>query len=242
VSNNASMQTLKDAPETYEACMAFGKTLSVPCAHPYEERARFTGFAVWIKQRAHLAVCRDSELLDAQFSPGYFEDDDLGMRIALAGYRQLLCHNAFIYHRGGSGFFSREAELNASREKFAEKWGFDVWGYTALLDELLDAVTDAPGTPVRVLQLDAGMGIHLSALKHRYPYGFFAGIEQNPVVCGLGRGTADILCGDAETTAFPWPEHFFDYIFVSDTPDRARDRDAFLAKLNRYLAPGGSLV
>ena len=86
------------------------------------------------------------------------------------------------------------------------------------------------------------MGIHLSALKHRYPYGFFAGIEQNPVVCGLGRGTADILCGDAETTAFPWPEHFFDYIFVSDTPDRARDRDAFLAKLNRYLAPGGKLI
>ena len=242
VSNNASMQTIADAPESFEDCMAFGRTFSVPDAHPYEERTRFTGFAVWIKQRAHLAVRMGKELLDARFSPGYFEDDDLGMRIARAGYRQLLCHNAFIYHRGGSGFFSREAELNASREKFAEKWGFDVWGYTALLDELLDAVTDAPEKPVRVLQLDAGMGIHLSALKYRYPYGFFAGIEQNPVVCGLAVKTADIICGDPETVAFPWPERFFDYIFTSDVPERATDRAAFLAKLNRYLAPDGKLI
>lgn len=261
VSNNASTQNLKEAPHTYDACMEFGATRSVPMANPYEARCRFTGFALMVKNEAHRAVRMGKELLDSRFSPGYFEDDDLGIRIAQAGYRQLLCHNAFVYHRGGTGGFtknttrasasatsenmlasSKEEELARGRKNFISKWNFDIWAYEAPFDDMVDLIEEKKDAHFAVLELDAGMGVNLSLIKFRYPFSYTAGIESYPVVAGLARHMGDILCGEAEKISFPWGEKFFDYIFASDALYRARDPEAFLRKLERHLKPGGMLV
>ena len=42
--------------------------------------------------------------MDEDLSPGYFEDDDLSMKILRQGKRLLVCTNSFIYHAGSVGF------------------------------------------------------------------------------------------------------------------------------------------
>ena len=244
VSNNASTQNLKEAPHTFDACMEFGASRSVPMKYPYEDRCRFTGFALMVKSAAHRAVRIGKELLDVRFSPGYFEDDDLGVRIAQAGYRQLLCHNAFVYHRGGTGFQnkSKEEELARGRSLFIQKWNFDIWAYEAAIDEMVDLIEEKKDAHISVLELDAGMGVNLSLIRHRYPFAYAAGIESYPVIAGLARHMGHIFCGEAEKMDFPWGEQFFDYIFASDALYRARDPEVFLKKLDRHLKKGGMLV
>ena len=107
----------------------------------YEYRSRLTGFAVLLKRTVvELLVSEDGVFLDPRFSPGYFEDEDLGVRVALAGYRQILCHNAFIYHKGGTGFTSHPEAMERGRQKFIDKWGFDCWAYIGILDDYEQAV------------------------------------------------------------------------------------------------------
>lgn len=43
-----------------------------------------------------------NELWDTQFFPGYFEDDDLSLRIINLGYKLYICGRSFIMHKYGS--------------------------------------------------------------------------------------------------------------------------------------------
>ncbi|MBR0163476.1 MAG: glycosyltransferase [Lachnospiraceae bacterium] len=244
ISNNASAQTDPDAPSSIEACMTYGEKKNIPMRFPYETRCRFTGFAILLKREAVDAVTEKKDLLDPAFSPAYFEDDDLGMRVALAGFRQLLCHNAFLYHRGGDGFMSlaKQESLTRSRDTFMEKWGFDIWAYTETWDELVDSVDAERDRPVRVLELFCGMGVNLSAIRYRHPHAFVAGVEPYAQIAGLGRTMGDIIGGMPETVQFPWPEASFDYILASDALERAADPVALLNKLKSYLKEDGVIV
>ncbi|WP_159881079.1 glycosyltransferase family 2 protein [Paenibacillus puerhi] len=69
-------------------------------------------------------------LLDEQFSPGHYEDDDYCYRARLAGYRLLIAGDAFVYHHGGASFKQRDAGqveelIRVNREKFRAKWQVD---------------------------------------------------------------------------------------------------------------------
>ena len=193
-------------------------------------------------------------LFDERYTPGYFEDDDLGIRISLAGYRQVLCHNAFIYHNGGTGFEGKNDAMEISRDKFIKKWGFDVWSYTLPEDEKISALllseekmtNDALklyNKSFRILDLTAGMGTTLSAIKYQSQGSFTAGITGNDVFAGLGKFMADeLISGDPELVTFPWPPHSFDYIFASDALAAAKDGEKLLQKLKNYLAEDGKIL
>lgn len=56
------------------------------------------GFAILIKRQ----VLNIVGLLDEQFSPGNYEDDDYGLRVLKAGFQNVLVHNSFIIHLGGN--------------------------------------------------------------------------------------------------------------------------------------------
>ncbi len=232
-----------------EASKSYSRDHNVPMWNPIEVRFRLTGFAVLVKNEIVKQVSKDGKLFDERFTPGYFEDDDLGIRICLAGYRQVLCHNAFIYHHGGSGFSDSDA-MEKNREKFKEKWGFDIWGYMLPDEEKIEALTAAEDNgerlynrSFRLLDIEAGMGSTLSAIKYLIPGCFGAGITNHEVFAGLSGFMADdMISGDPELVTFPWPEHSFDYIIAKNAVAAASEPEKLLQKLNRYLAAGGRII
>lgn len=252
VSNNASTQNVEgfdiDGSSSFEECMKAAADICIPMKNPYEERFRFTGFAVLLKKEAYNnLLLEDGGIFDNGFSPAYFEDDDLGIRTAASGYRQYLCHNSFIYHKGGEGFDIKNEKKNASkqeriqknRQKFIDKWGFDIWGYEASYDEMIALIEKERSFPLRFLEIDCGMGINLSKIKYLYPYSYTAGIELSRTACAYGRFMGDIICGDPCAVTFPWIEESFDYIFAGDRLKNIKNQMLFLKKLKTYLKPDG---
>lgn len=272
-----------------ETAKSYAKDHNVPMWNPFEVRCRLTGFAVLVRREAvNELIIQDidkkskdgnkKQLFDERFSPGYFEDDDLGIRLCLAGWRQILCHNAFIYHHGGSGFAGKSDAMEVSREKFSEKWGFDIWNYILFEDDKISALMEAIAESdrkkdisgendakageeknqnssntvsklklynrvLRILDISAGMGTTLSAIKYQMPDSFTAGITNVDVFAGLSKYMADdMISGDPELVTFPWPEHSFDYIILGDAAANATDPEMLLRKLRIYLKDDGQMI
>jgi len=85
---------------------------------------RITGFCLAIRRDVLEAV---GGKLDEGYGLGYFEDDDLCVRVRNAGFRPAVALDVFIYHFGtltyaGLGIDSRKLMLEGF-ERFKEKWG-----------------------------------------------------------------------------------------------------------------------
>ncbi len=123
--NGQRLELSFSLPEQY---MEYGSRHNVYRDDWLRERCRLSGFAMLIRRR----VWDQLHGFDEQFSPGYFEDDDLSFRIRDLGYRLLLCQNSFIYHAGSQSFMKRsdlDKLFAANRQKFIDKWGFDSHTY-----------------------------------------------------------------------------------------------------------------
>lgn len=87
------------------------------------ETMRLIGFCLLIKRSALERV----GLLDEAFGIGTFEDDDLSMRMRMAGYRLLIAEDAFVHHFGSRTFIGQgvdtEGLLEGNFERFRTKWG-----------------------------------------------------------------------------------------------------------------------
>lgn len=83
---------------------------------------RLVFFCVAIKK----AVIEKIGMLDEQFSPGNYEDDDFCLRAIQAGFRLGIARDVFIYHKGSATHQSLNLDhqklLNRNAEKFAKKW------------------------------------------------------------------------------------------------------------------------
>lgn len=256
MSNEASGQTISPAPATMEETFLLAKGINLPSENPCEEALSLTGFAVLIGAEAAKSVSMEKDIMDDRYSPAYFEDDDLSVRILYAGYRNRIVHNALVYHKGGSGFpegnVKEEEEkvpaqakmelLQKSRKQFVDKWGFDIWAYKGVWTDFADVIDKEQNAPIRILELDCGMGANLCYLQYRFPESVCVGIDRSPLAVGLGKRAADLRYGDCETFAFPWRKHSFDYIFAVDALGRAADKASFTGKLANYLKEGGFLV
>lgn len=91
----------------------------------------------WLKTERIVGLCflfkrtlmNEIGLLDEQFSPGHYEDDDYCLRAKLAGYHNMIAGDVFIYHHGSVSFRKQgEEQMNQlianNRQKFINKWGF----------------------------------------------------------------------------------------------------------------------
>ena len=54
-------------------------------------------------------------MFDPVFGLGYGEENDFCMRAAAAGYRNVLCDDAFVLHLGGSSFGDKRADLGRAQ-------------------------------------------------------------------------------------------------------------------------------
>ncbi|HMK50233.1 MAG TPA: glycosyltransferase, partial [Thermodesulfovibrionales bacterium] len=66
-------------------------------------------------------------LLDESFGSGNFEDDDLCLRAALAGYRNTIAGDVFIHHHGSRSFIGNGIDytsaMSGNKRIYDKKWG-----------------------------------------------------------------------------------------------------------------------
>jgi glycosyltransferase involved in cell wall biosynthesis len=108
---------------------------------------------------------------DPAFGLGYGEDNDFCLRAAAAGFRNVLCEDAFVLHLGGSSFGQKRADL-AERNM-----GLLLARHPRYLDLVHGYIAADPVRPLRALALS----------QHRVVTGRAPGILH--VIHGYGGGT-----------------------------------------------------
>lgn len=208
----------------------------------WEERLKLVGFCLLIKR----SVLEQVGLLDEQFSPGNFEDDDLSYRIRLAGFRLILCKDTFIHHFGSVSFKqdnSRYAALlKENGNKFADKWGFDS-SYFSLIRFEVAALADNPeDTPLNILEVGCACGGTLLHLKNKYKKASLYGIEINKAAARSAALFAEVSDQNIEELELAYPQNFFDYILLADVLEHLHNPGKALTTFKQYLKPYGKLL
>lgn len=138
VTNYASNgQTIADRYNSIQEYEQYALRSNVLQENPYEQKLYLVGFAVLIRREA----IKEVGGLDDLYSPGQFEDCDLGVRLWQQGYQNILCHNSFIYHFGGGAGQNRliwREQYQKNKEKFRDKWGFDITYYSHIRTEIVE--------------------------------------------------------------------------------------------------------
>jgi GT2 family glycosyltransferase/tetratricopeptide (TPR) repeat protein len=87
------------------------------------EATRLNGFCLLAPQEVFDKVGG----FDKRFGRGFFDDDDLSLRVRRAGYRLLVAQEVFIHHFGGGTFAAQGVSVQRQLEEnlplFREKWG-----------------------------------------------------------------------------------------------------------------------
>ena len=83
------------------------RALELAAVPTYPDLPTGVGFCLYIR-RALIAAIGG---FDPAFGLGYGEENDFCMRAAAAGYRNVLCEDAFVIHWGGSSFGATRADL-----------------------------------------------------------------------------------------------------------------------------------
>ncbi|MDE7224112.1 MAG: HAD-IIIC family phosphatase [Acetatifactor sp.] len=165
----------------------YGAKLNIPIEAPYEERVRLSGFAMLIKGH----VWDETGGMDEAFAPGYFEDDDISMKILMAGYRLLLCRNSFVYHAGSQSFShcqDVDELLVAHYQMFVQKYGFDILEHAYASDDVAGMPFSAEDA-FNVLQIGSGLGADLKYIRSQFPYANVVGIETDEALYKVSQGT-----------------------------------------------------
>lgn len=122
VTNYASGRQKVDTP--YKTPEQAATAANVPDSHKWMDVERVVGFCMLIKRE----LMQEIGLLDEQFSPGHFEDDDYCYRARLRGYRIQIAGDTFVFHEGSASFMKEgDALVNSliqqNYNKFVHKWG-----------------------------------------------------------------------------------------------------------------------
>lgn len=231
-------------PETFgtlEEYRQFAIRNNIPKKNPYEDKIFLVGFALLIKRQA----LDEIGLLDVRFTPGTYEDNDMGIRLHVAGYRVLLCTNSFIFHFGSGAGTNTEkwnGLVETNREKLKNKWGFDTGYYTFARIELIGFIDKPKEEKFSVLEIGCGMGATLAKIKYLWPNAEVKGIELVEKVADIGASYLDIIQGNAEHMEMPYEEKSFDYIILGDVLEHLYNPQELIQKMCRYLKDDGAFL
>ncbi len=236
--NEQDVQVSFSQPSQY---VTYAKSVNVPMDNPYEEKSRLCGFAMLIKREVIDIV----KGLDEGFGLGYFEDDDLSLRIRQAGYQLIVCHNSFIYHQGSASFGNKPgvSELLARNYDYIKgKWGYDCLMNAVISKNEKEILSALPETPIKFLEIGCGSGNFLSMVKYRHPAATVMGIERMAEPIKYGVTEIPILLCDIMKGTIPFPEGYFDVIVVNQRDDNVYEVDKLAKILARFVVPGGQLL
>lgn len=158
--------------------LEYAKSINIPRKDYLEERVRLSGFSMLIRSGLWSACGGMDEL----FSPGYFEDDDLCMKILKAGYRLYVCKNSFIYHAGSQSFIhckNIDHLLVEHHKLFIEKYGFDILNYAYSSINDFDSIPYTKESAFNVLVIGCGLGSTMKEFRNRWNNANIIGIEYN---------------------------------------------------------------
>ncbi len=231
-------QPLLEECHTLEEYIAYASSVNLPAKKPYEKKTFLTGFALLLKREA----LDQTGLLDIRFSPGQFEDSDLGVRLNLAGWQNVLCYNSFIYHYGcgdGKHQESWNESFRINRQKFKEKWNFDVIYYTFARKEIISLINHKANVPLKILEVGCGLGATLAKIKYLWPDSEVYGIEIASHIVKIAANHSNIIQGNIETMEIPYSKEQFDYIILADVLEHLYEPEKTLERLLPYLKAGG---
>ncbi|HVR92541.1 MAG TPA: glycosyltransferase family 2 protein, partial [Casimicrobiaceae bacterium] len=83
------------------------RALERAAAPSYPDLPTGVGFCLYIRR----ALIDSIGVFDPVFGLGYGEENDFCMRAARAGFRNVLCDDAFVVHLGGSSFGAKRSDL-----------------------------------------------------------------------------------------------------------------------------------
>ncbi len=172
-------------PDEY---LQYGASVNVPLQEPYEERVRLSGFAMLVRSD----VWKAAGGMDEDFAPGYFEDDDLSMKILKAGYKLLFCRNSFIYHAGSQSFIKNpdvDQIFMDHYQLFINKYGFDIFEFAAADQEMIREIPYKKEDAFNILQIGSGIGADLKYIRTKYPKANVIGVEPETVLYEISRKT-----------------------------------------------------
>lgn len=236
-----SVVNLQEIPLPYhtttEALLEYARSTNIPMLHPYEEKIYLVGFALLIRR----SIWDSIGGLDEQFSPGNFEDNDYGVRVLMAGYKNILCRNSFIIHFGHKSFEKRPIKfaqlLDTNARKFELKWGISCEHYFYPQPDLVNKFKEDPATPLAILEIGCRCGATAAYIRGKYPLAQTFGTENNSAALRIAEKLTNAIT--YESSSLPWPEHYFDYIIV-DTMAVGLPSSEELAQIYaKYLKPHG---
>ena len=234
-------QIIEEKYNSLEEYEAYAIKNNLPMVNPYEEKNWLQGFALLLKRQALDAV----GLLDIRFTPGNYEDNDIGYRLKRAGYAVRLCYNSFIYHYGSGGGSSLRIwnpVIARNHQLFEDKWGFSEDYYKNKRMDLISLIQQDKTVPIKVLDVGCGLGATMAGIQHLWPKAQAYGIEKNEKIAEMASYTFPVLQGDVEHIDIPYEMGMFDYIILGDVFEQLYNPKKVLRKLTPYLKADGKYL
>lgn len=219
-------------PDEY---LQYGASVNVPLQEPYEERVRLSGFAMLVRGD----VWRATGGMDEDFAPGYFEDDDLSMKILKAGYRMVFCRNSFIYHAGSQSFIKNpdvDRIFMDHYQLFINKYGFDIFEYAAANQEMIREIPYQKEDAFNVLQIGSGIGADLKDIRTKYPKANVVGVESRAALYEISRKT-DMVFGNLADLKKMFPQPVFQVLLIAKKEYAGLSRED-MAVIESVCLPG----
>ena len=242
VSNNVTnYQRVTNTFDNFNGYVDFAKLNNITDINSYEKRIKLVGFAMMIKRE----VLNEVGNLDERFTPGNFEDDDLSIRIILAGYDLLLCRDSYIHHFGSTSFRENVEAYNSllrtNDKKFTDKWGFSITYSSYIRYDILNFIRSSKND-IRVLEVGCGCGSTLQMIKNVYKNAEVYGIEINDNSARVAKMVADVRNENIENADLSYDENNFDYIIFGDVLEHLYNPQRVLLNMKKYLKSDGYII
>ena len=197
----------------------------------WEEKVFLIGYCLLIKRECLNKI----GLLDVNYSPGYVDDNDYSIKIALSGYKQYLCHDSFIHHYLGTEFRkdldSFYKLLNKNREYFWQKWHFKTDNF-----DILDTYS-YPFLSKDKNVLIIGCNIGVSALRIKYLFqANVYGVEEDKAKRKIAKHFLKVY------SRLDKVNKKFDYILIGRKLEDVLYPLKYLEELKKYLSYNGKII
>lgn len=224
----------------------FALKINVPFLKSCEIKVILIGYAVLIKRH----VLESVGYLDERYFPGNKEDEDIGIRILMANYQNVLVHNSFIIHYGGLSFnkTNRNAIQLKNILKFNDKFGFEknYSGYTLFSEQYTrcyERFIDKLNPTSKILDVNCEMGARMAHLAYEHPNINFYGLNQSIQCAMISSHLEGVYIEhyfDIENNPFRTMK--FDLIALDCSKIKKDELEKYLSVLKDMLSDTGKLI